>query len=325
MFSRKIFIPFSESNNIGGPATFMSNLHKHLEQVGFAYAKTPFFAKGIFFPILYDLRAIKWIKFFGGKVIQRLDGVYYPSQHGDGYQVMNKDIEHIYRNYADVVIFQSAYSRRQCVEMMGESRGKWEIIHNGVDLDIFYPNQEKKELSKKVKFLMAGSFRKTAMIEPIVKALDSLKDEFDLMLTVAGPILDENLKHFFERDYIVMAGSLNAGQLSDLHRESDIFLHSQLNDNCPNAVLEAVSSGLPVVGFDGGSMSELLFFQKDLLAYVSEDIFQKYEDFDYRKLAEKIRLSIESYKEYRQKSLENCCLYDFQECGKKYLKVFSEM
>ena len=84
---------------------------------------------------------------------------------------------------------------------------------------------------------------------------------------------------------------------------------------------QPVSVGLPVVGFDSGLMSELLPFSKELLAPVSQDIFQKYEDFHPDTLLEKIEVLLDNYAYYRQLALDNARRYSFEKCGQNYLSV----
>lgn len=324
MLLRKVFIPFDPAGKIGGPTTFMGNLKKYLDENNFFYSKKPYFAKGIFFAVAYDLRIIKWIKFWGGRVIQRLDGIYYPSQHGQEYKLLNANIEIIYKTYADLVVFQSEYSRRQCFAMLGEKKPEqFVIIHNGADLQIFHPAKETLQLkaNETVKFVMSGSFRKLAMLVPVIKALDQLKDNFDFELQIAGPIHEQALEPWLERDYVKKLGSLDHNSLAETLRQSHVFLHSQLNDNCPNAVIEAISSGLPIVGFDSGAMKELLHFQSELLAEVSTEIFHQYEDFDPNKLAAKIEIAVREYPLYKALALEHWKDYDFEECGRRYVEV----
>jgi hypothetical protein len=68
----------------------------------------------------------------------------------------------------------------------------------------------------------------------------------------------------------------------------------------------------------------LCFFNKELLAFVSDDIFQVYDDFDSEKLADKIRLCIDNYSYFKNKAMEYSYLYDFNECGRKYIEVFDK-
>src|SRR5690606_13576205 len=98
---------------------FMNNLKNYLDSRKFTYIHRPHQAKAIFFPVSFDLTVINKIKKHQGKVIQRLDGIYYPSKHPDSYIEKNRDIKEIYLNYADFIVFQSEYSKKQCFSMFG--------------------------------------------------------------------------------------------------------------------------------------------------------------------------------------------------------------
>lgn len=321
----KIYIPFEQYNTIGGPSSFLHNLKIFLDDKGFPYSNSPNNSECIFFPISYNIDALKKLKSNGGKIIQRLDGIYYPTQHGEEYLKLNQAIKDIYLNLSDFIIFQSEYSRKQCFAMMGEkNKEEYTIIKNGVNKHIFYPSAEKDltDLKQPIKFITGGDFRKPAMIEPITKCLDSLYGKYNFKLFAIGPISEPKIKPFFDREYIEYIGPQEHHQVAQLLRNAHIYLHSQINDCCPNAVLEAVSCGLPVVGFNSGSMSELLYFSEGLLAPVSNDLFQRYEDFDHKRLTEKILLCIENFEYYKKLAMDNHHLYSFEECGKQYIQVF---
>ena len=210
--------------------------------------------------------------------------------------------------------------------MMGEKKKEeYAIIHNGADKKIFYPSDDMRKIDGKIKFIMTGSFRKKVMIEPIVLALDDLRGRFDFELIVVGPVINKEIEDFFKRDYITMAGSKESKEVAEVLRNSHILIHSQLNDNCPNSVLEAISCGLPIVGFDSGAMKELLFFSPELLAPTNNEIFQKYEDLNWRELKEKILLAIENYAKFKQLAMGNSRLYSMEDCGKKYVEVFERI
>jgi len=320
-----VYIPFEEYKNIGGPATFMKNLKNYLDENKISYLNTPQKAAVIFFPVKFDTYILKYIKNRGGKVIQRLDGIYYPSKHGEKHREANKKIKYIYLNQTDFAVFQSNHCKDQCFQMFGHKKEEnYTIITNGVNKNIFYPDK-KTTLDKKIKLITTGKFRNMDMLEPVIKALDVLKDKLDFELLIAGPVINPALKSLVGRDYINCVGGKKLEDVSELLRKSHIFIYSHLNPPCPNSVIEAVSSGLPVVGFDSGAMKELLYFGTDLLAHVSDDIFQKYEDFSHKKLAEKILLSVENYEIYRKKAIEHSNLYSFEECGKKYVEVFGNL
>lgn len=323
----KMFIPF-DSGLAGGPATFMYNLQRYLDAVHYPYTSLREAAHdGIFFPIEFAIDFLLSEKRVGRPIIQRLDGVYYPEKHGGAFLERNKIIKLIYQELADYLIFQSEYSKRQCFAMFGEKKpDRYSIVHNGTDLRVFHPSFFKRRPGRKVRFVTTGHFRNNDMIEPVVRALDLLvRRGFSFELLVAGPVTNETLRSHFARPYITMYGSLPLQQVAALLRRADIFIYSHLNPPCPNSVVEAVSAGVPVVGFDSGAMSELCFFNTELLAPVSANIFQRYSEFSFEKLAEKLELCIGDYAQYQKRALENADIYDFKRCGSRYVEAFAHV
>ncbi|HOV15568.1 MAG TPA: hypothetical protein PK771_14870, partial [Spirochaetota bacterium] len=196
---KNIFIPFRNFTSVGGPSTFMLNLKNHLDKNNFTYDLDYQEGDNIFFPVSYDLNTLKGIKMNNSKIIQRLDGIYYPSKHGENHIELNKDIKDIYLNYADFIIFQSEYSIKQCFEMLGvKKKNEYTIIINGADNAIFYPDS-KKEKNEITRFITTGNFRNIDMIEPIIEALDHLnRNDFKFELHIVGPFVNDSLKHFLE-------------------------------------------------------------------------------------------------------------------------------
>jgi glycosyltransferase involved in cell wall biosynthesis len=53
-------------------------------------------------------------------------------------------------------------------------------------------------------------------------------------------------------------GVVPTEQVPFYHRSAHLYFSAELNPPCPNAVIEALACGLPVVGFDTGSLLELV-------------------------------------------------------------------
>ncbi len=321
-----IYIPFEENvKGVGGPVTFMKNLKEYLQKVEYPFIddiKNYKDADSIFFPISFNRKILDFFKKNGLPIIQRLDGVYYPSKHGIKYLYFNREIKKDYLRYSDFIIFQSKYSRMECFTMLGEKdKSKYKIIYNGADKNVFFPVNKNFDKSKII-FAATGSFRNKDMMEPVVLALDVLKERHDIEFRVIGPILNEEVRDFTKRPYIKCLGELNKSEILRQLQKTDILIHCQLNPACPNSVIEAISCGIPVVGFDTGSMKEILYFCPELLANVSQDVFQKYKDFDYKKLLEKMVLCMEDYQRYKDQFNKNSHLYDFKDTYKEYIEIF---
>ena len=229
----------------------------------------------------------------------------------------------IYCDYADHVVFQSEYCRLQCLEIFGECNMRpYKIIHNGVDPTIFFPGKQLFSIDGPVEFITTGNFRRPVMLKPILDALDSLKNKFPFRLHICGPIKDELIPLFDGKQYVITYGGQTPKVVANLLRKSHVFLFSNINPPCPNSVLEAVASGLPVVSFNSGSLSELLHFSRDLLADVSPDIIQLSEDMHYELLAEKILSVVEHYSRFQTIARKYASEVTFSKCGDAYREIF---
>lgn len=228
--------------------------------------------------------------------IQRLDGVYYWQKHGFSTWRRNRDIKASFRA-STFKIFQSQYCRTACAEMIGTCHDhECRVILNGIDDKIFFPNTSPSKLRlDKPDFVSVGNFRNADMVAPIIGALDRLAATTGFTYTLVGPVHGSLQPLLRDRPYLTAIESLDRQSLASLLRGSDIFLFSSLNPPCPNAVLEAVACGLPVVSFDDGAMPELLEHQPELLAPAGTGVFRRACD-----------LSVERYVECISHAMLNC-------------------
>lgn len=328
-----LLIPFkSYTREIGGPSTFMRNLRSYLISQSFDFninLRRLNESNGIFFPISYDKYILSHFKKNRLPIIQRLDGIFYPSKHGKKYIELNKDIKDIYLNYSTHIIFQSKYCKKQCFKILGKlPKNKHSIIYNGTIKKLFYPHKDltKSHRDNIINLVTTGNFRNIDMIEPIILSLNQLEGKYKFKLTIIGPIIINRISELISnKNYINYIRKINPKKVADQLRKSDIFIYSHLNPPCPNSVIEAISCGLPVVSFDSGSMSDLLYFEKDLLAPVSNKIFQEYYEFRPEYLKEKIVYAFENLEYLRKRALEHCHLYSFEDTGEKYIKLFDKL
>lgn len=323
--NKGVYIPFDEHKYVGGPPTFLRNLNKFLKKKNYKFSDSLFDAKILFFPISFNIFTIYKFKIFGGKVVQRLDGIHYFQHDGPRYKRENGYLGDIYKYFADYVVFQSDYSMKQCFSALGKTpRKKYKVIVNGVDKTIFYPKQMRRRKNKEnFNLVTTGNFTRSDMLEPIIQAVDLLtkNNSYQINLHIVGPVAKE-MKKFLKRVYVSYQGTLDPKEIGNLLRKCDIFVYAKMNPPCPNSVIEAVSTGIPVVGFKSGAMEELLPFSKDLLAYVSEDTFQKQGDFDHVKLASMITKCLGKLEYYTKRAKDNSYRYSMEECANKYSEVF---
>jgi len=59
-------------------------------------------------------------------------------------------------------------------------------------------------------------------------------------------------------DVVEVRGAYRQEEAPDIYRSADILLHLKYADPCPSVVLEAMASGLPVIGSYSGGLPELV-------------------------------------------------------------------
>jgi glycosyltransferase involved in cell wall biosynthesis len=312
---------------VGGPRSFLTQLKDALQLSGYGITHNKYSDfKVALVPIACDLDIAKEWKRKGKKIVQRLDGLFYDTESGDFDPVLNGTIPQIYHEYADAIIFQSNYSKSQCAHFLGSSDASSQtVIYNGVDLDLFVPKTI--DLSPSCwEFVTTGNFRDASMIFPILEALDALQsDGLKFKWELIGPIAQSDwANELRRRDYVSLAGSLPLQMIAKKLSSAHLFLFSFLNPNCPNSVLEATASGLPVVSFDSGSLSELCDFNRDLLAEVSQEVIHTRSDLASAAFRQKIEIALDGIERYRNNAIENRKRFCLRETAKKYTAVLCQ-
>jgi glycosyltransferase involved in cell wall biosynthesis len=134
---------------------------------------------------------------------------------------------------------------------------KIEIIPNGVDVDYFKPEIAGINKKSGLTALFVGRLNAQKGIDVLFKALGMLKDnlpnDFRLLLVGDGPE-EYKLKDIANKlditKCIEYAGWIDRDKLADVYRESDIFILPSRYEGMPNALAEAIASGLPVITTD---------------------------------------------------------------------------
>jgi len=306
-----LFVPRSNLK-VGGPTSFMALLLKRLNEKGIRVTRNRFAdAEVALIPISMDSDCLAQWRSHSAKrrVYQRLDGVFYDPEKSDYDENRNCQLKRIYHELADVHIFQSLYSQKQCIHFLGEAPRNQpsSVIYNGTDLNCFSVYEGHKMDPSNIRFVTTGNFRDPDMLLPILSSLDRLQDTFNFTLEVVGPI-SENLGVSLDSyRYVRQHGSCDRATLAEVLKQSDIFLFSFLNPNCPNSVIEATSCGLPVVSFNTGAMMELCGFNSELLVEMTtvDPVIHKRSELMQadRFLDEKIIECIEGYDVFRARAI----------------------
>ncbi|MBN1452360.1 MAG: glycosyltransferase family 4 protein [Anaerolineales bacterium] len=213
----------------------------------------------------------------GIRIVQRLDGVNWVQRvrwSGLRYSLRaeygNILLALIRNKLADRVVYQSEFIRSWWEDWYGVARVPGNVILNGVDLDVYMPVGQNAKVPRRG-ILSYSPYRILVVEGSLAGGLDTglqaaaqlaeiLSADFPVELTIAGKV-DARTKNRLEKESKIplrFLGVISHEQIPELMRSSHLLFSAEINPPCPNSVIEALACGLPVVGFDTGSLRELV-------------------------------------------------------------------
>lgn len=257
----KICIPFKPGNS-GGPSTFYHKFAREVEARGHDIVRFPTADTDVVLSIIYAApRALLQSKKLGLPIVQRLDGVYQPSVYKD-WRKRNFPIWVNYRFFSNRILFQSHYSAVTAQLYLGETKRPYAVVHNGVSLDNFFPGgHDDKRPQEHIGLALLSTFLRESEILPIINVFKTLYAAGKMKkLIIVGKLAPSisDFPNLYAHPAIEWRGRVPFDTLPNVYREASILLSSKLGNNCPNIVLEALASGVPVACYDSGAHRELV-------------------------------------------------------------------
>ena len=171
------------------------------------------------------------------------------------------------------IIAVSDFTRRELLQYYKVKEDKIRVIHNGVDVDKFQPASDKRKAKEALGFspddiaiLSVGRLYARKGLFTLIESMPLVARKFkNAKFIIVGKGLSNEMKKLVSyatklgvKDNIVFTGYFPDKKLPKLYQAADVFAFSTFYENLPFAVLEALSSGLPVVTTNVGGIPEMI-------------------------------------------------------------------
>ncbi len=177
--------------------------------------------------------------------------------------------------FADQVLFLSEYTRRRFLDYYPLKKKRLLMVPGGVDVEAFrptteetFPQRNKLGLPESVPILLTVRRLEARMgLDNLIDAAALVRDRLpdaDFFLAIVGKgSLETKLRDQIERlglqERVRLFGKLDADCLTDIYRAADLFvLPTTEIEGFGLVTVEALASGIPVMGTPVGATAEIL-------------------------------------------------------------------
>jgi glycosyltransferase involved in cell wall biosynthesis len=221
----------------------------------------------------------------GIPVVQRLDGMnwlhrlpverrgapvslrhYLRAEYG------NWILKFIRNHLATRIVYQSEFVRGWWERQAGKTAVPTTVIYNGVDLGQFSPHGAHERPADRLRILLVegslmggyewGLRQAVQLAEGLQISLQSCKDIYPqgVEVMIVGRAAAEVRRYWQEHSRVplIWRGQAAVEEIPAIDRSAHLFYSADIHPACPNAVIEALACGLPVLAFDTGALPEIV-------------------------------------------------------------------
>ena len=174
---------------------------------------------------------------------------------------------------ADKIIAVSHFTKRELLEYYRVPESKIRVIYNGVDTRKFQPAEDKRKIKKELGFnpddlaiVSVGRLYARKGLFTLIESVPAVVKRFkNAKFIISGKGQSDEMRKLIAyaekigvKDNMVFTGYYPDKKLPKLYQAADVFAFSTFYEHHPFAILEALSTGLPVVTTSVGGIPETI-------------------------------------------------------------------
>ena len=261
----------------GGPGSFQIRLTEALEAAGHRVTYPDASEIPDVVLVVAGTRRIRWLlrcKRQGSRIVHRLNGLNWLGRYHRlrprgklKARLQNRLLLFIRNRIADCVVYQSDFARSWWHAWYGPAPCREYVVHNGVDLESFRPAL-RAEAATHTMLCAEGRIEWDRITQRVLLGVHrSLWNRRCIERTLVCAGMDPEVADVLRREPGIEAlGSIPRQKMPEIFGQVGFYLSLDILSACPNGVIEALAAGVPVVGLDTGSLSELVLPGGGLLA-----------------------------------------------------------
>jgi glycosyltransferase involved in cell wall biosynthesis len=320
---------------LGGVTSFRLKFEKSLRERGVEVTNNPAQKTDVILVLAGTRRLFSlWrARRRGTRIMQRLDGINWVHRArwaGPRYTLRaiygNANLSLIRKRLADHIIYQSEFIQGWWEGWYKPARAPASVIMNGVDLSRYTPHGLHERPSGHYRILVVEGSLAGAQNYGLYNAIalaNTLAKKFKIELMIVGSV-DQRTKNKLSPQYAFRIQFMDAVQREHmpwLMRSAHVLFSAELNPPCPNSVIESLACGLPVVGFDTGSLAEIVRGDAGRLARYGANPW-KLEEPDLPALANAALEVLDDQNQFRASARARAeSAFDVEKMVDEYLKV----
>jgi glycosyltransferase involved in cell wall biosynthesis len=263
-------------SGVGGPASFYLKMQEGLKKRGIPIASHPL-EEGCQVVLIIggSSRVIDlWrARQRGVRIIQRLNGMNWVHRRcftGVKHFLLSERnnllLSGIRKWLADGIVYQSRFSQTWWNEVYGAINASESVVYNGVDVNHFVPGTPDQLPTEFIRLLLVeghlggGHEYGLKIGYQLGKGIQNqMQKQVEVLILGDVPAM-EQIKWISQQQDVAMKfmGVVPRKDILGIDQSSHVMYTAELNAACPNSVIEALAAGLPVVGYETGSIPELL-------------------------------------------------------------------